>query len=143
MDSKSTHGWFVRVYRGGQTHSKLFSDRPHGGKDAAFQAALQYKADYERNHLPELAALRFRRTPQLNNKSGVTGISETYHRDRKGKAMSCFCVSWNPEPNVRRSRHIYHHQYDNRDAAFQAAIEFRKAREAEILQSARDAKYPG
>ena len=43
IDSGSTHGWFVRGYRNGVTHSKLFSDRKCGGKGKAQKAARQYR----------------------------------------------------------------------------------------------------
>jgi hypothetical protein len=47
IDSDSTHGWQVRVYRHGKTYSKLFSDRKCGGRDAAFEAACAYREELE------------------------------------------------------------------------------------------------
>ncbi len=43
IDSGSTHGWFVRGYRNGQTYSKLFSDLKCGGKRKALALAREYR----------------------------------------------------------------------------------------------------
>lgn len=43
IDSGSTHGWFVRGYKGGLTYSKLFSDKKNGGKGKALKLAKEYR----------------------------------------------------------------------------------------------------
>lgn len=43
IDFQHTHGWFVRVYREGVTHSKLFSDKKYGGKTQALKRAQAYR----------------------------------------------------------------------------------------------------
>ena len=44
IDSKHTHGWYVRVYaNGGVFVSKLFSDRLYGGKQKALENAIKYR----------------------------------------------------------------------------------------------------
>lgn len=43
IDSGSTHGWFVRGYRNGRTHSKLFSDLKCGGKQKALKLAKDHR----------------------------------------------------------------------------------------------------
>ena len=136
MDSRSTHGWFVRVYRDGLTHSKLFSDGVYGSEKDALKEALRYKACYEKRHPRQPAATRYRQRLQRNNTTGITGISETFHRDRKGNKLPCFSITWSPQPNVRRNKRIYHHHHTDRQEAFEAATLFRKEREAEIEQSA-------
>lgn len=45
IDSKNTHGWFVRVYRNGKTHSKLFSDSKFGGREDGLRAAVEYRRE--------------------------------------------------------------------------------------------------
>ena len=140
MDYKGCRGWFVRVYRNGQTHSKMFSDGPYGGTEAAMEAAVKYKAEYEMEHPEEYVTRRFRHKPQRNNTTGVQGISETFHRDRNDIKLPCFSIAWNPEPNVRRDKRIYHHHYPDRQTAFEAAIAFRKEREAEIEQACKKAE---
>ena len=42
--AKRTHGFFVRLARGGKIHSAFFSDLTHGGRENALAAAqLQYE----------------------------------------------------------------------------------------------------
>lgn len=43
IDSRSTHGWFVRGYKEGKTYTKLFSDKKTGGKGKALDAAKAYR----------------------------------------------------------------------------------------------------
>jgi len=145
IDSKSTHGWFVRVYRDSKVHAKFFSDGVHRGREAALQIACAYRDSYERENPPNHFSRRVYSKRQRNNKSGVTGVSETHGRARggRGEKMPCFNVSWNPYPGVARSKKFYVSKYDDREAALNAAIEFRKAREVEILQSITNAKQHG
>ncbi|NQT71798.1 MAG: hypothetical protein HQ553_03385 [Chloroflexi bacterium] len=133
IDSNHTHGWFVRVFLNAQTHSKMFSDGVHGGQDKALKAAIKYKDEYERKHPPSYAATRMRLQPMKNNTSGVVGVSETFSRSRNGNILPCFNVSWRPRPNVSRSKSFFLSKYGSREAAFEAAIKFRREREAEII----------
>jgi len=114
IDSNHTHGWFVRIYRDGRTVSKFFSDGVHGGKQQALDRAQKYKEDYEREHPPSSASRRVRTKPQKNNKTGFAGISETYDR-----------------PGVARTKAFHFSKYGGREAA----IAFRKQKEAEILEA--------
>ena len=134
IDSRSTHGWFVRAFRNGRTHSKVFSDGVHGGRQIALEKAAKYRDEYEREHPPEYAATRIRRRPQKNNTSGVVGVSDTYCKSRTGEKIPCFGVTWRPRRNVTKCKKFYYHHYGSREAALEVATEFRKAREAEILQ---------
>jgi len=137
IDSRSTHGWFVRSYREGKAIGKFFSDGVHGGKQAALRVAKGYRDTYEKENPPNPLRKRLRTKIQRNNKTGVTGVSETYGRAMGGRGakMPCFNVSWNPEPGVARSKKFFFSKYSSREAALEAAIEFRKEREAEIIQS--------
>lgn len=139
IDSRNTHGWFVRIFREGQVHSKMFSDRPHGGSELALQEARKYRDEYERQNPRKHGSLRIKNKPQRNNTTGVAGVSETTQKWRNGKVVPCFSVVWCPEPNVIRNKRFYHHHYDSREAALEAAAEFRKARELEILEKSEEA----
>lgn len=44
QDERRTHGWYVRVrLRSGRYASKLFSDKSHGSKKKALDAAAAYR----------------------------------------------------------------------------------------------------
>jgi hypothetical protein len=50
IDTNRAHGWRVRFEQGGLQVSKLFSDRVHGGKEAARLEAIRYR-DQMKNEL--------------------------------------------------------------------------------------------
>ena len=133
IDSDSTHGWQVRVYRHGKTYSKLFSDRKHGGKEEAFQAAVAYRTELEEEvaALPEAAPRRRLIRRNKNNSTGVVGISRTYKRDRRGIKHEVYAVSWNPEPGVARGTSFSIKRYGE-DTAFRLACELRWTKMKEI-----------
>ena len=133
IDSHNTHGWFVRIYRNGETISKLFSDNRYDGADAALKAALNYKERLAAKYPPPLTG-SFRTRPQKNNNTtGVAGVSETFMRSRSGEKIPCFTVSWRPRPNVSRTKKFSIIKY-GRERAFEMAIAFRKKKEAEMLK---------
>ena len=52
IDSKDTHGWFVRKRYQGQVYSKFFSDSRYDSKQAAFEAAKTYRAQLDKKYPP-------------------------------------------------------------------------------------------
>lgn len=134
IDSNDTHGWFVRIYHDKQTHSKFFSDRFNGGKEHALETAKQYKKNYQKDHPESTKKRPFRDRPQINNKTGVNGVSETYSRTRKGTKTPYFSVSWCPQPGKMRTRKFSIAKY-GREQAFAMAVAFRKEKEVEIMKT--------
>ena len=133
IDSDSTHGWQVRVYRHGKTYSKLFSDRKHGGREESYEAAAAYREELEAEvaALPEAAPRRRLIRHNKNNSTGVVGISRTYKRDRRGIKHEVYAVSWNPEPGVARGTSFSIKRYGE-DTAFRLACELRWSKMKEI-----------
>ena len=133
IDSDSTHGWQVRVYRHGKTYSKLFSDRKLGGREKSFEAAARYREELEEevSQLPEAAPRRRLIRRNRNNTTGVVGISRTYKRDRRGVRHEVYAVSWNPEPGVARGTSFSIKRYGE-DTAFQLACKLRWEKMKEI-----------
>jgi hypothetical protein len=136
IDSGHSHAWMVRLYHDGQVDTKTFSDGRYGGKAQALDAALAYhKAEQRRLHIlpPPLIRPPFRMGSSLlrNNKTGVNGVSETYHRWRTGEKVACFSVNYRLG-GVIYNRRFYHHQYDSREAALKAAAAFRREMEREM-----------
>jgi len=133
IDSESTHGWQVRVYRHGKTYSKLFSDKKCGGRDEAFEAARAYREELrdEVAQLPEAAPRRRLIKRNKGNTTGVVGVSRTYKRDRRGIRHEVYAVSWNPEPGVARGTSFSIKRYGE-DTAFRMACELRWNKMKEI-----------
>lgn len=133
IDSDSTHGWQVRVYRHGKTYSKLFSDRRHGGREEAFEAATDFRTQLEAEvaELPESAPRRRLIRRNKNNATGVVGISRTFKRDRRGVRHEVYAVSWNPAPGVARGTSYSIKKYGE-DTAFKMACKLRWERMRDI-----------
>ena len=133
IDSDSTHGWQVRVYRHGKTYSKLFSDKKCGGRDESFQAAVVYRESLSSQvaALPDAAPRRRLIRHNKGNTSGVVGVSRTFKRDRRGVRHEVYAVSWNPEPGVARGTSFSIKRYGE-DTAFRLACELRWAKMKEI-----------
>jgi len=131
MDYNSTHGWFVRIYHHGKVYRKLFSDSVFGSGDAALQAAIAHRDEFVREH--QIEYLPFFTEPMKSNKTGVHGVSETFYCTRSGEKVPYFSVFWALRLNQRRNKRFYHHHFDSRKVALQAAAEFRKEKEHEIL----------
>lgn len=133
IDSDSTHGWQVRVYRHGKTYSRLFSDRSCGGKQDAFEAAVAYRAELEAEveALPEPAPRRRLIRANKSNATGVLGISRTSKQDRRGIRHEVYAVSWNPQPGVARGTSFSIKRYGE-DTAFRLACQLRWTKMKEI-----------
>jgi len=92
IDSPKTHGWQVHVRRGGVLKTKLFSDRVHGSKGEALEAAKSYRD----NLLKEMADLakplwKIKRTPRTN--TGHLGVSLTEYENKSGKKRQVITVT--------------------------------------------------
>lgn len=134
IDSKNTHGWFVRIYyKSPKVHRKYFSDGQCGGKKKALEQAKKYLEEHKRKNPPP-EKLPFQREPIATNTSGANGVSETYQRSRTGEKIPCFQVFYAPRMNERKNKRFYHHHYSSREEAFEEAVKFRKEKEAEILR---------
>ncbi len=134
-EGSNSIGWFVRInYGKGEEHRKFFSDNKYGGKKKALERAKAYRSEYiEKKPPPE--KLPFQREPIASNTSGVSGISETFNRNRRtGEKLLCYQVFYAPRENERKQKRFYFHHYENKKEAFEAAVKFRKEMEAEILK---------
>lgn len=133
IDSESTHGWQVRVYRHGKTYSKLFSDRKCGGMEEAFLEAEKYRSQLEDevSAMPESEPRRRLIRRNKNNSTGVIGISRTYKMDRRGVKHEVYAVSWNPEPGMARGTSFSIKKYGE-DTAFKMACRLRWQKMKEI-----------
>ncbi len=132
IDSYRCKGWYVRIYRDGQIYAKLFSDHKYGGRQEALKCAKDYKQALELESPPP-EKLPFRTKLLRNNKTGVNGVSETYHRTPDGDKLQCFSVHYRLDGRIYHKR-FYHHHYINREEALKEAAQFRREMEAVILR---------
>lgn len=118
-----THGWQVRLCRGGKRLSKFFSDRRCGGPDAALQAAITFR-DQLLKRLPQPQRAGAAGKLTRRNVSGVVGVSRIVVRS--GSASYEFWqATWSPSPGVRKRVKFSIRRYGD-ERAFELACEARR-----------------
>lgn len=137
IDYKHTHGWFARVYlKGKRVKSKLFSDNLYASREDALEKAREWRdqeqAALSADDLP--TKVRYLKRPPKSNTSGRVGISRTFTRSKadQNEKLWCFSVTWVPTPGKPKNRSFSFAIYGSEEAAFQAACEFRAAKEREL-----------
>lgn len=134
IDSGATHGWFVRVYRRGKTHSKFHSDLKNGGKAKALKLAQACREEL-RARLGPPTIHQLRRSNRRNT-SGVIGLSRVKKTSRIGTPLEYFVVSWRPEPGVPRNKTFSIRKLGEKEA-FRQAVSFRRSWEREACAKVR------
>lgn len=132
IDSKNTHGWYVRIYANGELFvSKLFSDKICGGKQQALKYALMY-----RDHNKMVASIqmegqpRFKRrkpaynSPSRRNRTGIVGVNEV-HTKIRNRPVHYVEATWS-ESGKPHSKKFYVTKERTRDDALELAIAHRK-----------------
>lgn len=135
IDSGSTHGWFVRGYKNGETYTKLFSDGKCGSKKKALEEAIAYRSELV-NMLKEIPNKpRERRvvSSDKRNKSGVLGVCRIKRTSDTGKVTEYYSVTWRPEPGVQKYSLISISKYGEEEA-FRRAVELRRTQMSKIFR---------
>ncbi len=127
IDSRDTHGWFVRVYNESVTYSKLFSDRKMGGRKNALEFAIAFRDDLIRELGKTYPARRIVRRDR-RNKTGVIGVCRTRKRNSSGTYSEFFSVSWSPDYGSHKCRMFSINKYGEKEA-FRKACAWRKQME--------------
>ena len=123
QESKRTHGWYVRVNYCGGIHSKFFSDKKNGGREASLEAAIDW-----RNHIEsrigkprtDKKVNRFSRT-----KTRVTGVFFDEHRNH-------YHIRWAKPDGKQGGTSVSIRKYGKK-AAFEKACKIRAEKEAERI----------
>ena len=127
IETSSTLGWYVRVYRNKKTYSKFFSDTKYGGKDKALEMALFEKEELSKmiSKIPKKPTKRRVVTKDKRNTTGVLGVSRTTKKASNGRSYDCYTVSWRPEPKVQKSTSFSIKKYGE-EKALEMAIQLRR-----------------
>ncbi|HED11730.1 MAG TPA: AP2 domain-containing protein [Caldithrix abyssi] len=133
IDSKHTHGWYVRIYGDKRVlTSKLFSDRLYGGKEEALANAIKF-----RDHNQMVADIKYpsssrkkglKTKPPVNNQSGVVGVHFTEKLER-GKRIPTWVATWT-ENGKPKSKSFYQRAHRTLEEAFEQAVAYRKKMES-------------
>ena len=139
IDSKNTHGWYVRIYgNGGVYTSKLFSDRQYGNKQEALKNARIFRdheqmvADLNKKDMRKPNQTPFYQKAPKNNTSGILGVHEV-NTVIKGRKTRYFQATWT-EDKKPRSKKFYVTLTRTAEEARLMAIEHRKNKEVELRE---------
>lgn len=137
IDSKGTHGWYVRVYKNGKTYSKLYSDNKYGGKERALKIAKKARkmAEQAMKSVPTKRTRRLVKSDR-RNKTGVIGVNRTKKKNRSGTVSEYYQVTWSPKPGKTKNKQWSINKYGE-DKAFEMACNFRH----EVMQSIHGDRY--
>lgn len=135
--TRNTYGWYVRVTFNGKQVAKFFSDKVHGGKPKALEAAVRYRDQAEEElGRPRTDRLVIARNPR--NSSGIMGIqlkTRTIKTDEgERKVTKFYVVTWNPEPGRVERIFVPVDKYGEK-AALLKACRIRREKEKEMYGS--------
>jgi len=130
IDHRSTHGYQVRVPLRPKPITKFFADGKHGSRPKALNAAMAWRDNIFKKHDIPLSATRRIRHMNSRNSTGVLGVGMQWVT-KGGYQYKHYVVTWCPEPYKQRNKLFSAHKLGD-EKAFELAVAFRKAREAEI-----------
>ena len=123
QESRNTFGWYVRVMFNGKQVSKFFSDKVHGSRKKALEAAVRYRDEAEK----KLGRPRTDRqviARQTRNSSGIVGVQlrTKVQRTKDGERIvnKYYVVTWNPEPGRVKTIFVPVEKYGERGALLKA-----------------------
>jgi len=125
-DRHPTHGWQVRIKRQKKQHTKYFSDKRFGGRDAALEKAIEYR-DELLETLPEPMD-PVRRSAEARSKTGVIGLNFCWKDDGSGTPKPYVQLSWLEEDGTRRSAAYSVRKWNLRRAVWKACVRLHRAR---------------
>ena len=133
IETTSTLGWYVRVYRNRKTYSKFISDSKFGGKEKALKMAILEKDELSEmiSAIPKKPAKRRVVTKDRRNTTGVLGVSRTSKKASNAKSYECYTVSWRPQPKVQKSTSFSIKKYGE-EKALALAIQLRREKFPEL-----------
>lgn len=137
IDSKNTHGWYVRIYaNGGVFTSKLFSDRQYGSKAKALESATAFRdhnqmvADLQKSEGNYPPRKPFYKKAPKNNVSGVVGVHKVVSKINN-KEIVYYQATWNDSGKLFTKK-FYVSKKRSEEQAFEQAKAYRKKIEDEL-----------
>ena len=142
MDTCSTSGWNVRIYRNYKCHCKLFSDSRCGGKGKAKAQAIAYRdsLSLEVQAIPKDTPKRRVVASTANNKTGEMGVSHIIKTGPNGTKHECYVAHWSSKDTGQRSASFAVLKYGE-EKAFKLAVAHRRKMMREILGQTEYRKY--
>ncbi len=144
-EQKKMHGWYVRVRFNNETRSKFVTDRQHGGKEAALEAAVECRDELERElGKPRTDWVVVGNNPR--NKSGVVGVRRAVkkYRGKDGTVHlnEVYEVSWNAGREKKGRTSVSIKKYGEA-GAFRRACAIRRQKEQQMYGKVVLSKWAG
>lgn len=137
-EKKKMHGWYVRVYGGGKTFSKYFSDHRHESKSHGLAAAKEHLAKLTQeireqfvDYSPRQNQPKYRRKPGSANTSGVVGVHKCETVSR-GKHVTYWVATWNEDGKRKDKTFYFGEKSRSEEEAKRLAIEWRARKMLEL-----------
>lgn len=132
------NGWYVRVYGGGKTFSKYFSDCKYKSKTGALEAAKAYLEDLQReitekfkDYNPSESKPKYRQKRHTANTSGVVGVHRSEFVSR-GRKMAYWVATWSEDGKSKRKSFRFGTSSRNEVEAKSIAIQWRTQKIREL-----------
>lgn len=124
-------GWQVRYRREGVRFQKVFSDRIHGGTEAALAAAESFHAQLL-EYFPPMTRREYANIRKANSKEtvGVSRIIKRERRNGKEYIYEVWQARWTNREGLHRNKNFYISRHGEAEAK-RLAEELRKAKIAE------------
>ncbi len=140
---KKMHGWYVRVRYNKQTKSKFVTDRQHGGREEALEAAVECRDEMERElGKPRTDWVVVGSNPR--NRVGVAGVRRAVkkYKGKDGRVYEneVYEVSWNAGREQRGRTSVSIRKYGEL-RAFRMACAIRREKERQIYGEAVVSKW--
>lgn len=128
-----TRGWYARIYLiDKRIISKYFADKSNGGSIRAGKMAAAWLRIYLDIYRKELPSKVYRKTKQINNKTGKTGVHYSYTTNRtKTHKYYYYAATWHEKGKLKHLS-FYVSKYPTKEDAFWAALEHRNLMEQRL-----------
>ena len=121
------HAWTVTIQRRGRIVRKSFTDRVYGSRQAAYDAAVAYRATLAQQLRP-FTRREFVQIKKRSNRSGHVGISKYWyveHTPHGTRRQSYWIATWTPEIGGQRKQRKFSIEKYGHKGAFELAKETR------------------
>jgi hypothetical protein len=126
-DSKSTHGWEVRIRRKHVVIEEFFSDSKYGGWNKSCDAAREFR-DQTLPKVPKMNRREIAEIRRKNFRSPRTGVSKTKSVDKRRVNIHIYWywqAYWSPAPRMHKCKRFSINKYGNKEA-YQRAVAARE-----------------
>jgi len=120
-DHKRYHAWVVQIRRRGRITIRYFSDRKHGGRTKALQAAIAFRD----STLQKLPPLLWTMQRYVFNTTGIIGVRLQVDRKPQG-VYRAYVATWPVDGSGRRRSRTFSFGKFGKERAFELAVKARR-----------------